>query len=139
MIREHSAGGLAYRKTDHGIDVLLIRDRFGRWTLPKGIIEPGEDPEQAALREIREETGISGVIESVIGSTTYWYTNVEGERVHKVVDYFLVEATSSELHPAASEIEEASWVELDRVMDMEHYPNNKRLVEGALTLLRGRK
>jgi len=130
---------LAYFRTDHGIDVLLIRDRFGRWTLPKGIIEPGEEPEQAALREIEEETGVRGIVESAIGSTTYWYTNVEGERVHKVVDYFLVEATASELHPAASEIEEALWVALERVMEMEHYANNRNLVESALALLRSRK
>jgi 8-oxo-dGTP pyrophosphatase MutT (NUDIX family) len=116
--------------------VLLIRDRFGRWTLPKGIIEPGEQPEEAALREIEEETGIRGTIECAIGSTTYWYTNIEGERVHKVVDYFLVEAVSTDIHAEEGEIEEALWVPVDRVLEMEHYVNNRRLVESALALLK---
>jgi len=136
VIREHSAGGMAYCRTGQGTDVLLIRDRFGRWTLPKGIIEPGEQPEEAALREIREETGVKGTIECAIGSTTYWYTNVEGERVHKVVDYFLVEAVSREIQAEASEIEEVLWVPMEQVLEMEHYANNRRLVESALALLK---
>src|SRR3990167_8531520 len=58
VVREPTAGGVVYRRTKKGMEVLLISDSKGRWTIPKGHIEEGESPRRAAEREIREETGL---------------------------------------------------------------------------------
>ncbi|MBT9253898.1 MAG: NUDIX domain-containing protein, partial [Brockia lithotrophica] len=64
---EVSAGGIVYRRGARGPEILVIEDRFGRIAYPKGHLEAGETPEQAALREVEEETGIRGTIEGYLG------------------------------------------------------------------------
>ncbi|HXT19293.1 MAG TPA: NUDIX domain-containing protein, partial [Thermoanaerobaculia bacterium] len=82
MIRvqhHHSAGGLVVR----GGEVLLIAPRAGRWQLPKGHVEPGEAPTEAAVREVREETGVSARVVDTLPSIDYSY-EVDGRvRIHK--------------------------------------------------------
>jgi len=59
-VKEISAGGVVYRKEGDRLELLMIEDRYGKWTLPKGKQEAGEEVEETALREIREETGLRG-------------------------------------------------------------------------------
>src|ERR1700712_4758735 len=112
---EVSAGGLVVRVED-GVAVAAIigrLDRRGRlrWSLPKGHLEAGETAEQAAVREVQEETGIIGVVTAELGKIDYWFV-ADGRRIHKTVHHFLLRATGGELSDADIEVTEVAWVAL---------------------------
>lgn len=110
--------------------LIARRDRRGRlvWSLPKGHIESGETPEQAAVREVREETGISGRIIASLGTIDFWFM-AENRRVHKTVHHYLLEAESQELSDADSEVVEVAWVPLDEVAARLKHADERRLVD----------
>ena len=86
-----SAGGVVYRKKTSGVEVALIKvGPIIRWQLPKGIVDEGETPEEAAVREVREETGLAAKIESLLEKIEYWYVS-SGKtgkvRYHKFVQF----------------------------------------------------
>ncbi len=138
---ETSAGGVV-------VDVLkgvpyaaLIarRNRAGRieWCLPKGHLEAGETAEQAALREVAEETGIFGRIIRHLASIDYWFSGSD-RRVHKVVHHYLMGYHSGTItveHDPDQEAEEAAWMRLDTITHRLAYPNERRIVQIALDLL----
>ena len=113
---EISAGGVVVRRAAGGHEVCLVSD--GRhWGFPKGLIEPGESPEAAALREISEETGIARDSLSLLAtlpSSEYAYRRYDTHAlVFKLVHHFLVEAPSgAALPPDPAEITEAAWLGL---------------------------
>lgn len=111
--REDSAGGVVYRHGAAGLEVALIRvGEPGRWQLPKGLIDPGETPERAAVRECREEAGVDGEIERPLGEVEYWYVRTEGAgrvRVHKRVTFFLLRWTGGDVADHDDEVTEAAW------------------------------
>ncbi len=87
--REVSAGMVVFR----GETVLVILNRFGEWVLPKGKVEPGEDLEATALREVMEETGVRAENLGPVGRTEYTYRSGQtGEPVDKVVHWFIARA-----------------------------------------------
>jgi 8-oxo-dGTP pyrophosphatase MutT (NUDIX family) len=135
---ETSAGGLVVRK-EHGVaaGALIGRlDRRGRlrWSLPKGHVEEGETTEQAAVREVEEETGISGRITARLGSVEYTFT-AQGRRIHKRVHHFLMEAVAGELSDADVEVTEVAWVPLDEITGRLAYAGERRLAQRAAQLL----
>jgi len=137
-MKEISAGGVVYRRVDGRIEIQLIRDRFGRMTLPKGKMEPGETTWQTALREIEEETGIRGRIAAPIDRVTYTYTGRDNETVEKEVHYYLVEAVGGALRAQEEEIGGVGWHspgEAWRLQRAEGYDNNDRVLAGAFRLL----
>jgi diadenosine hexaphosphate hydrolase (ATP-forming) len=137
-MKEVSAGGVVYRRVDGLIEIQLIRDRFGKMTLPKGKMEPGETTRQTALREIEEETGIRGRIEAPIDRISYTYTGKNNETVEKEVHYYLVEAVGGALKAQEEEIGGVSWHEPGeawRLQRTEGYGNNDRVLSGAFRLL----
>jgi len=137
-MRELSAGGVVYRRNGDRTEILLIRDRFGRMSFPKGKMEPGETPEQTALREILEETGISGTIEAPLPGTEFDFQKESGEIVHKVVRFFLVRATGGDLRAREGEIAGAAWhspADAWRLQLSEGYEGNNEALERALALL----
>src|SRR6478736_3507067 len=116
-VDETSAGGLVV--ADDGVNepraALIGRtDRRGRllWSLPKGHIEEGETPEDTAVREVAEETGIIGEVVAPLGAIDYWFV-ADGRRVHKTVHHFLLRSVSGELSDADIEVEQVEWVALD--------------------------
>jgi len=137
-MRELSAGGVVYRRHGNRTEILLIRDRFGKISFPKGKMEPGETPEQTALREILEETGIAGTIEAPLPGTEFDFQKESGEIVHKVVRFFLVRATGGSLRAREGEIAGAAWhspAEAWRLQLREGYEGNNEALERALALL----
>lgn len=130
--RQVSAGGVVVR--DHGrLEFCLIKPA-GRsvWALPKGWVEPGETHQMAAVREIREETGLDGVIEGDLGSIDYsFYSRQDNARVHKTVHFFLVWATGGDTSRHDHEVAEARWLDLEKALDDMAYPNEREMVRKA--------
>ena len=137
-VDETSAGGLVVDlagEVPHG--ALIGRtDRKGRlrWSLPKGHLEAGESPQQAAVREVAEETGIEGVIFGELGTIDYWFV-AEGRRIHKTVHHYLLRATGGELSDADIEVTEVAWVPLPDIGRRLAYPDERNLIKGADRLI----
>jgi len=109
--------------------LIARRDRRGRliWSLPKGHIEAGETPEDAAVREVFEETGIHGSILASLGTIDFWFM-AENQRIHKTVHHYLLEAQDLVLSDADEEVAEVAWVPLDEVADRLRYADERRLL-----------
>ncbi|KAE8762580.1 NUDIX hydrolase [Georgenia thermotolerans] len=144
VVDETSAGGLVVDVVDGRAMTAVIarRNRAGRleWCLPKGHLEGQETPEEAAVREIAEETGINGRILRHLATIDYWFAGTD-RRVHKVVHHFLLEATGGELtteNDPDHEAEDVAWVGLDEVASRLAYPNERRVVATARDVLAGR-
>mgnify|MGYP001179646035 CR=1 FL=1 len=137
-LKEVSAGGVVYRETGGRIEIQLIRDRFGRLSLAKGKLEPGETAEQAAIREIAEETGIDGEIVAPLTTVRYQYVKPGGGTVDKVVHYYLVRARDGELRAQTEEIDGVSWHDPGDAWSRqraEGYGNNDEVLRLALGML----
>ncbi len=110
----------------------------GIWALPKGLIDPGEDPTETALREGHEETGVHGRLESKLGDVRYVYT-WRGERVFKIVSFYLARATSGrigELPPGMDrEVAEARWLPLSAAPRLLAYRGERDMARKALEKL----
>jgi ADP-ribose pyrophosphatase YjhB (NUDIX family) len=111
-------------------------DRRGRllWSLPKGHIEAGETAEEAAVREVQEETGIIGRVVAPLGTIDFWFV-AEDRRVHKTVHHFLLRALGGELSDSDVEVSEVAWVPLDELESRLAYADERRLIRRATELL----
>lgn len=110
--------------------VLIGRhDRQGqlKWSLPKGHIEPGETAEEAAVREVEEETGIVSQVVSALGTIDFWFTS-DRRRIHKTVHHFLLQATGGSLSATDIEVDAVEWVPLDEVADRLCHEDERRLL-----------
>ena len=137
---ELSAGGVVYRNGPGGApEVLLILDGYGNWGWPKGHIEPGESPEQAAIRECREETGLTRLTLVAPVGTTDWYFRAGNVLVHKFCDYFLLEADpAEEAKPQRAEgIQDCFWMDPKAAASRVTYSNARQVLESALELRPG--
>jgi 8-oxo-dGTP pyrophosphatase MutT (NUDIX family) len=135
-VLETSAGGLVVDIETGQAAVIGRVDRRGQllWSLPKGHVEQGETAEQAAVREVAEETGIASAVVAALGSIDYWFV-VEGRRVHKTVHHFLLRAVGGTLSDADVEVTEVAWVPLAELAVRLAYPDERRLVQRAVTML----
>ena len=141
MRREFSAGGLLVRRLRGAWMLGVIRPAGkpeGLWVLPKGQIDRGESSEQAALREVAEETGVRGSSLGKLGDTRYWF-NWDGEKVFKVVSFFLVRYEGGRLGdiPEAfrHEVAEARWLPLSEAPSLLAYRGEREMAEKALEVL----
>jgi ADP-ribose pyrophosphatase YjhB (NUDIX family) len=137
-VDETSAGGLVVDASSGRVVGALIgrRDRRGRllWSLPKGHIEAGETAEQAAVREVAEETGIVGRIVGRLGTIDFWFM-ADGRRVHKTVHHYLLRAEGGELSDEDVEVAAVAWVPLEEIAHRLAYEDERALVARAPALL----
>ncbi len=132
-VDEISAGGLVIDIT--GTKGLLIgridhKDQNGKrllWSLPKGHIETGETQEQAAIREVAEETGIQSEIAKPLGVIDFWFM-AGGKRIHKTVHHFLFKETGGQIAPQLTEVDQVAWFPLDEIINRLAYPDEKKLI-----------
>lgn len=136
-VRETSAGGLVISTfgepfTELSAALIGRVDRRGRmmWSLPKGHIETGETAEQTAIREIAEETGITGSVVAPLGKIDYWFVS-EGRRIHKTVHHYLLRSLGGELSDADYEVAEVAWVPLTELPRRLTYSDERRLARMA--------
>jgi 8-oxo-dGTP pyrophosphatase MutT (NUDIX family) len=129
---EVSAGGLVLRRRETGYDALLIGRGTPRiWTLPKGHVEPRESNEQAALREVREETGCWAEILTRLSEISYWF--YVGKAKHKKsVTFYLMRYLSGDTANHDHEVDEARWFDATAARKALKYVNEKRLVDMGL-------
>jgi 8-oxo-dGTP pyrophosphatase MutT (NUDIX family) len=118
--------------------VLLIRDPYQNWGLPKGHLEAGEDALAAALREVNEETGLSALdVTGELGSIE-WYFRNEDRLVHKVCSFFLMRCEDGEARPEVTEgITECEWLTFDRAIERVTYENAREMIRAAARQIEG--
>ncbi|HEX7155113.1 MAG TPA: NUDIX hydrolase [Thermoanaerobaculia bacterium] len=134
MRDEHSSGGAVLTLRDGRLHVALIATRNRtRWGLPKGAVIDGETSEQAALREVQEETGLDAVIVRTLDTIEYYFR--AGDTViRKRVDFYLMRYTGGTLTPQLSEVDDVEWVELSAAIQRASFESERKLLEMAQQL-----
>ena len=143
--RQVSAGGVAFRRSAPNENAQIALVCVGaecRWQLPKGIVEPGESPEAAAIREVREEAGIETSVVAPLETVEYWYVGTQhgGERVryHKFVHFFLLAYERGDVRDHDAEVEDARWVPTEEAIGLLAFKSEQRVMREAQALLAGR-
>ena len=141
MRREFSAGGVLVRRLRGRWFVAAIRPAGkpdGTWALPKGLIGRGEPPEETALREVTEETGLTGRLVGKLGDVRYVYT-WGGQRIFKVVSFYLLRYRHGRIgnlaREHAHEVEDVRWLPLDEAPALLAYPGEREMASRALAVL----
>ena len=135
--REFSAGAVLVRSVSGRPHLAAIRPqgkRAGTWALPKGAIDPGEKPDETAVREAFEETGVHGTVVEKLGDVRYVYT-WEGEPVFKVVSFYLLRAGRGRIgaieEAMRGEVAEARWLPLGEASSLLAYKGEREMAERA--------
>jgi 8-oxo-dGTP pyrophosphatase MutT (NUDIX family) len=131
--RETSAGGVVFRSGADGVArFLLIRDSYKNWGFPKGHLEPGEPPAEAARREVGEETGLEDLVLRGPIKVIDWYFRFRGKTIHKYCHFFLFESKRGEPVPQVDEgITECAWLPLDEALETISYDNARDVLRRA--------
>lgn len=138
---EFSAGGVVYKREggEGGRTSILVaqHSQHHGWVFPKGLIGDhvkGEKKETTALREVKEETGISGKIIRELAPVTYWY-QFEGEKIKKTVYYFLMEYLSGDIKNHDHEMENVEWLDINQIEGRLTYKSDKIVLQEAKKIL----
>jgi len=135
---EVSAGGVVFRRDGERTLVLLIRDAYRHWGFPKGHVEAGEAPAQAALREVGEETGLGALSVHAQVDTIDWEFRFRGRRIHKTCHFFLIETRHRRTAPQRAEgITACRWATFEQADRMLAYDNARGVLRQARAVLEG--
>jgi len=134
-VNQVSSGGVAFRRQGNQVQVALISvGETRRWQLPKGTVEKDETNESAAVREVREETGIQTEVVHLLDRIEYWFFSSSGgkrTRHHKFVYFFLLRTLSGDIRDHDHEVNESRWVEINAALKMLKFENEKRILKEA--------
>jgi 8-oxo-dGTP pyrophosphatase MutT (NUDIX family) len=137
-VREYTAGGVVFRRQGETVDILMIQDRMGRWTIPKGHVEPGEKIEQTAVREVTEETGLTELKLGEKLDKLHFFYRKEGKLIFMTTYVFLMEAlgdTDAVIPEDSEGIVDAKWFSQDEALRLIEYRDTERLFRLGLTKL----
>ncbi len=141
-VKEVSAGGVIYRRNADDYEIALIHVRH-RWGLPKGHVEEGERDEEAALREVREETGLEGKLIRKLGEIRYSYRDkTKGDdavRINKRVHFFLLRYLKGDVRDHDHEADDARWFPIDQAFKLLKFATERKMVHRAISMLRARQ
>lgn len=129
----NSAGGAVFRRTDDSFEVALIATKNKTvWTLPKGIIDKDENPEETAVREIKEETGLTTMVIDVLGERSFWFfLKDKNMKCKKTVKYFLLEYISGNIEDYGWEVDEARWFDIEDALKLVSYKSDMEILQKA--------
>jgi ADP-ribose pyrophosphatase YjhB (NUDIX family) len=133
---EVSAGGLVVEIETMRAVIIGRRNNRGRllWSLPKGHLEEGETPHEAAIREVMEETGLAGEIHGDLGVIDFWFQQ-DRTTIHKTVHHFLILSKGGQLVGQEGEVDDIAWVVLDQIAMRLTHDDEKQLISKAQALL----
>jgi 8-oxo-dGTP pyrophosphatase MutT (NUDIX family) len=134
-----SAGGVVFRRQNDQIEVVIVSvGSEHRWQLPKGLVDKDEKPEVTAVREAREEGGVTSEVVEHIETIEYWYAGIENGirvRFHKRVHFYLLRYLSGDTKDHDWEVNEARWVPIEDAAIQLAFDNEKRVMEQARVLI----
>ena len=139
-VREQvSAGGVVFRGEKGSVEVVIVSvGGQNRWQLPKGLVDAGEKPETTAVREAREEGGVSSEIVELIETIESWSAGLDNGikvRFHKRVHFYLLRYVSGDTKDHDWEVNEARWVPIEDATGQLAFDNEKRVMERAHALV----
>ncbi|MFO0862334.1 MAG: NUDIX domain-containing protein [Candidatus Saccharibacteria bacterium] len=139
-VREYSSGGIVFRVVDSSIEILLLQDLKTRWSIPKGHIESGETPKQAALREVSEETNLKELkIHSKLDKIHFFY-RMEGKLIFMTNFIYLIESTNHnetiKTEDDAPWITDVQWFEAEQAYDILEYKATKIILREAINRIK---
>jgi 8-oxo-dGTP pyrophosphatase MutT (NUDIX family) len=125
---------VVYRRSDESVEIVLAARRTRRgdlaWGLPKGLVEADETPDETAVREVREETGVEAEVEASLGDISYFYV-WEGVRIRKAVHFFLMRATGGDTSQHDHEMEDVRWFPLSVALRRAKYKGERDVLHRA--------
>ena len=134
-----SAGGVVFRRIGDRVEVVIIAvGPNNRWQLPKGLVDKNEKPEVTAVREAREEGGVTSEIVTHLDTVDYWYAGLENGirvRFHKRVHFYLMRYLSGDTKDHDWEVNEARWVPIEDAAAQLAFDNEKSVMEQAAKLI----
>lgn len=135
--QQMSSGGVVYRGAPGAYEVVLVRLKSRDiYTLPKGVVDAGESTEQAAMREISEETGLSAKIISELGDSSYWYySKTDNTKYRKTVKYYLMKYVGGSTDDHDDEVDGAFWIRIAEAGDKLCFGGDKEMLAKAAKAL----